>query len=95
MSVIASSLLVASPPPLIEKAKSLLGRVNKLRALGPRSGHRKCVLSSHRDPPSITYPDRILSAQKDAKTPDFPLERRFVLAQIALQSVLLAAFQGI
>lgn len=34
MSVIASSLVAASPPPLVEKAKSLLGRVNKLRALG-------------------------------------------------------------
>jgi predicted KAP-like P-loop ATPase len=34
MSVIASSLLAASPPSVVEKAKSLLGRVNKLRALG-------------------------------------------------------------
>jgi predicted KAP-like P-loop ATPase len=34
MSVIASALIAASPPSVIEKAKSLLGRVNKLRALG-------------------------------------------------------------
>jgi predicted KAP-like P-loop ATPase len=34
MSVIASALLAASPPSVVEKAKSLLGRVNKLRALG-------------------------------------------------------------
>lgn len=34
MSVIAAALLQASPPSLVEKAKSLLGRVNKLRMLG-------------------------------------------------------------
>jgi predicted KAP-like P-loop ATPase len=34
MSVIASDLLIAAPPSLKEKAKNLLGRVNKLRALG-------------------------------------------------------------
>jgi predicted KAP-like P-loop ATPase len=34
MSVIATALLEASPPTLIDKAKSLLGRVNKLRMLG-------------------------------------------------------------
>ena len=34
MSVIAAALLKASPPTLVEKAKGLLGRVNKLRALG-------------------------------------------------------------
>jgi hypothetical protein len=43
----------------------------------------------------ITNPDRMASAQKGATTADFPLEHRFVLAQIALQSVLLASFQGI
>src|SRR6266850_2161840 len=34
MSVIAADLLEASPTPLKEKAKSLFGRINKLRALG-------------------------------------------------------------
>ena len=34
MSVIAAELLNASPPTFREKAKSLFGRVNKLRALG-------------------------------------------------------------
>jgi predicted KAP-like P-loop ATPase len=34
MSVIASELVRASPPGMIEKAKSLFGRINKLRALG-------------------------------------------------------------
>lgn len=34
MGVIASALVEASPPTLKEKAKSLLGRVNKLRLLG-------------------------------------------------------------
>lgn len=34
MSVIASSLVAASPEGLVQKAKSLVGRVNKLRALG-------------------------------------------------------------
>ncbi len=34
MSVIASELLRASPPAILEKARSLFARVNKLRALG-------------------------------------------------------------
>ncbi len=34
MSVIASELMKASPPGLVDKAKSLFGRINKLRALG-------------------------------------------------------------
>lgn len=34
MSVIVSSLVAASPQGLVQKAKSLVGRVNKLRALG-------------------------------------------------------------
>ena len=34
MSVIAAELVKASPPDLIEKSKSLFGRINKLRALG-------------------------------------------------------------
>lgn len=34
MSVIAAALLKASPPSFLGKAKSLFGRVNKLRALG-------------------------------------------------------------
>jgi predicted KAP-like P-loop ATPase len=34
MSVIASELVKASPPGVVEKAKSLFGRINKLRALG-------------------------------------------------------------
>src|SRR5258708_3542632 len=34
MSVIANELLKASPPALVEKAKSLFARINKLRALG-------------------------------------------------------------
>jgi predicted KAP-like P-loop ATPase len=34
MSVIADELLKAAPPGLVEKAKSLFGRINKLRALG-------------------------------------------------------------
>ena len=34
MSVIAGELLNASPPTFVEKARSLFGRVNKLRALG-------------------------------------------------------------
>jgi predicted KAP-like P-loop ATPase len=34
MSVIASSLLAASPPSILHKAKSLFARINKLRALG-------------------------------------------------------------
>jgi len=34
MAVIANELLKASPPGLVDKAKALFGRINKLRALG-------------------------------------------------------------